>query len=186
MSRYDTILHVYSATQSISKTAEIMGMNEQVVRRCIITAGIYSTDRTDEIARMKTDGMSVSDIMCRTGLCQICRIKGSIRVRTGQLKKKPYICASGASIKIKCIIKTPWNDPRRFFIQVDSIFLRGLFDVDKSMLRYVISNGFQFRSSCRINLGNISRLLSPFLPLQVPLVASLGRMSNFPCFSPTK
>lgn len=70
--------------------------------------------------------------------------------------------------------------------QVDSIFLQGLFDADKSMLRYVISSGFQFRSSCRINLGNISRPLSPFLPLQVPLVASLGRMSNFPCFSPTK
>lgn len=70
MSRYDTILHVYSATQSISKTAEIIGVNEQVVRRCIITAGIYSTERTDEIARMKADGMSVSDIMCRTGLCQ--------------------------------------------------------------------------------------------------------------------
>ena len=70
MSQYDTILHVYSATQSISKTAEIMGVNEQVVRRCIITAGIYSTERTDEIAHMKADGMSVPDIMCRTGLCQ--------------------------------------------------------------------------------------------------------------------
>lgn len=120
MSRYDTILHVYSATQSISKTAEIMGVNEQVVRRCIITAGIYSTDRTDEIARMKTDGMSVSDIMRRTGLCQSAVVANMPYQRQypradWSVKEKPYIRASGASIKIKCVIKTPWNDPRRFF-----------------------------------------------------------------------
>lgn len=69
MTRYDAILHVYSATQSINKTAEIMGVNAQVVRRCVITAGTYSTDTTDEIARMKASGLSVADIMCRTGLC---------------------------------------------------------------------------------------------------------------------
>lgn len=69
MSQYDTILHVYSSTQSIRKTAITIGVSEQVVRRCIITAGLYSTDITDKISRMRNGGLSVSDIMQRTGLC---------------------------------------------------------------------------------------------------------------------
>lgn len=69
MTRYDAILYIYSSTQYIRKTARIIGVSEQVVRRCIITAGLYSTDITDEISRMRNGGLSVSDIMQRTGLC---------------------------------------------------------------------------------------------------------------------
>ena len=169
MTRYEAILHVYSSTQSIRKTAITIGVSEQVVRRCIITAGLYSTDITDEISRMRNGGLSVSDIMQRTGLCY-----------SAVLANMPYERNKNAV-----------DHPTAFRLftntsQVVLRFLQGLFDGDKSTLRYVISSGCQFRSSYRINQGNISRPLSPFLPLQVPLVASLGRMSNFPCFSPTK
>lgn len=61
MSEQD-ILDSYSATNSLRQTSAECGASIQVVRRVLATAGIYSSDLTEEINRLYNSGMSAEGI----------------------------------------------------------------------------------------------------------------------------
>lgn len=61
MSEQD-ILDSYSVTNSLRKTSSECSASIQVVRRVLATAGIYSSDLTENINRLYNSGMSAEDI----------------------------------------------------------------------------------------------------------------------------
>ena len=62
MSQYKDILEHYRQTQSLTKTAKGLKISEQVVRRTLITAGLYSSEQSDHIQKLYAAGMPVKDI----------------------------------------------------------------------------------------------------------------------------
>lgn len=62
MSQYKDILTQYRQTESITKTAELLKISKQVVRRTLITAGLYSSEQSEHIQKLYTAGMPVKDI----------------------------------------------------------------------------------------------------------------------------
>ena len=62
MSQYKDILEHYRQTQSLTKTAKELKISEQVVRRTLITAGLYSSEQSEHIQRLYTAGMPIKDI----------------------------------------------------------------------------------------------------------------------------
>ena len=62
MSQYNEILDKYRQTKSITKTAKLLEISEQVVRRTLITAGLYSSEQSEHIQRLYAAGMPIKDI----------------------------------------------------------------------------------------------------------------------------
>lgn len=66
--REQDIIDSYAATNSLRKTSAECGVSIQVVRRVLATAGIYSSDLTEDINRLYNAGMSAEDISKRLGV----------------------------------------------------------------------------------------------------------------------
>lgn len=56
------ILYLYKELQSVKATAQKADCSPQVIRRLLITYGIYPTERSREIARMLTLNYSIEEI----------------------------------------------------------------------------------------------------------------------------
>lgn len=62
MSQYKEILDKYRIRKSINQTARELGISTQVVRRTLITAGLYTSPRSERIQQLFNSGMPISDI----------------------------------------------------------------------------------------------------------------------------
>ena len=62
MSQYDDILEQYRLSQSIKGVASALNISEQTVRRTLITAGLYTSERAKRIQQLYSAGMPTKDI----------------------------------------------------------------------------------------------------------------------------
>lgn len=58
----ESIIRVYSSLDSIKATARELGISEQTVRRVLLEAGAYTSERFEEICRLHEAGLSAGDI----------------------------------------------------------------------------------------------------------------------------
>lgn len=58
----ESIIRVYSSLDSIKATARELGISEQTVRRVLLGAGAYTSERFEEICQLHEDGLSAGDI----------------------------------------------------------------------------------------------------------------------------
>lgn len=62
MSQYNDILEQYRLSQSIKGVAAVLNISEQTVRRTLITAGLYTSERAKRIQQLYVAGMPTKDI----------------------------------------------------------------------------------------------------------------------------
>lgn len=62
MSQYNDILEQYRLSQSIKGVAAVLNISEQTVRRTLITAGLYTSERAKRIQQLYVAGMPIKDI----------------------------------------------------------------------------------------------------------------------------
>ena len=62
------IIDSYAATRSLRKTSSGCGVSIQVVRRILVTAGIYASDLTEEINLMYNSGKTIAEIARSFGI----------------------------------------------------------------------------------------------------------------------
>lgn len=62
MSQYNDILEQYRLSQSIKRVAAVLNISEQTVRRTLITAGLYTSERAKRIQQLYVAGMPTKDI----------------------------------------------------------------------------------------------------------------------------
>lgn len=62
MSQYNDILKQYRLSQSIKRVAAVLNISEQTVRRTLITAGLYTSERAKRIQQLYVAGMPTKDI----------------------------------------------------------------------------------------------------------------------------
>ena len=62
MSQYNDILEQYRLSQSIKRVAAGLNISEQTVRRTLITAGLYTSERAKRIQQLYVAGMPTKDI----------------------------------------------------------------------------------------------------------------------------
>lgn len=60
--KQDEILNSYRVTKSIKRTAIDLGVSHGVVKKVLITAGIYETPLTKRIRELQASGMPQKDI----------------------------------------------------------------------------------------------------------------------------
>lgn len=65
---YDDILDCYASTNSLRKTSAECGVSIQVVRRVLAASGVYSSDLTQAINLMYSNGITVDEIANRLGI----------------------------------------------------------------------------------------------------------------------
>ena len=58
----DDVVTTYLLTDSLIKTAEKTGINPQSVRRILISGGCYSSKRSEQIAELAREGLTVDKI----------------------------------------------------------------------------------------------------------------------------
>lgn len=68
MGQYKEILAAYRQRRSIRATAEEIGVSAQTVRRALITAGLYTTERVERIRELSAAGMPPQDIAEMLGI----------------------------------------------------------------------------------------------------------------------
>lgn len=66
----DEIITCYHHTESIKEAACIADLSVQKVRRILITAGEWTSPRTDEINRLKESGKTVTEIAVLLGITE--------------------------------------------------------------------------------------------------------------------
>lgn len=64
------VVKIYRQTESVLETARITGLSTQKVRRILLTAGEWSSPRTDEVARRLEAGQSIAEIADALGISE--------------------------------------------------------------------------------------------------------------------
>lgn len=68
MDQYSKILATYRQKKSLRATAEALCISNQTVRRVLITAGLYTSDRVERIRELSAVGMPPQDIADMLGI----------------------------------------------------------------------------------------------------------------------
>ena len=68
MDQYSKILATYRQKKSLRATAEALCISNQTVRRVLITAGLYTSDRVERIRELSAAGMPPQDIADMLGI----------------------------------------------------------------------------------------------------------------------
>lgn len=82
---HQDIISIYHETESAKETARISGLSPQKVRRILITAGEWSSPRTDEITRLWESGKTVAEISALLGIAPK-TVAGHLPYRKGEYK----------------------------------------------------------------------------------------------------
>lgn len=62
MVSHEEIIKTYEATSSMKATAKICEIREQVVRRVLITAGMYTSPLSEKITDLREEGYTIAEI----------------------------------------------------------------------------------------------------------------------------
>lgn len=65
----NSIIEVYSRTDSIRRTARELNIAHSTVRRAILEAGLYTSQRAQEIQKLRESGLSVKQIAEKLNVC---------------------------------------------------------------------------------------------------------------------
>ena len=66
----ENVVKIYQQTQSVLETSRITGLSTQKVRRILLTAGEWSSPRTDEVSRRLEAGQSIAEIAGALGISE--------------------------------------------------------------------------------------------------------------------
>ena len=80
MDQYSKILATYRQKKSLRATAEALCISNQTVRRVLITAGLYTSDRVERIRELSAAGMPPQDIADMLGITY----RAAVHVPTGR------------------------------------------------------------------------------------------------------
>ena len=64
------LVTLYEQTESVRETARLSGLSPQKVRRVLITAGVWTSPRSDEINRLREAGKTIPEIAAALGLTE--------------------------------------------------------------------------------------------------------------------
>lgn len=64
------IISNYHHTESVLETSRVTGLSVQKVRRILITAGEWTSPRTDEINRLMESGKTVTEVASMLGITE--------------------------------------------------------------------------------------------------------------------
>ena len=62
---YSAIVNAYRKTQSVVKTVDLTGASKLVVQKVLITEGLWESNRSREVLRLKEEGLSTEEISDR-------------------------------------------------------------------------------------------------------------------------
>ena len=66
----DSIIETYEVTGSIRRTAQELNISHSTVRRVILEAGLYTSERAQEIQKLWESGLSVDQIAEKMHVCR--------------------------------------------------------------------------------------------------------------------
>ena len=73
----DAIISSYRETGSIRQTARQCNAHIDTVRRCLITAGLYTNERVERVTALREQGLTTSQIAAELGCSELTVVNNS-------------------------------------------------------------------------------------------------------------